>query len=302
MNIQIRIFLALLAALLPVSVHAFDIPQNFCSIGVAFGLSGNCGGGGAEGLADYAAFYGINTVGVVFLAVILAMFFTFAVRLIVGSNDENTIREAKVGYAHAITGAAIVSLAALFVWAFSPYPGIGPGGALVNECPVQLGFTNAIKYFRIILGAAMLVNLIIQGARMISAQSQEDAEKAKKRLLYGFVGVGIVLLANRMVLAVFPDTVPCSGGGGGGAGGDSSIISIEMVGIANFLLAAFGLMVVVAIIIAGIYLVVSVKEDNKEKAKQIIKTSIVALAVIIAAFAIVNAFLFLGASSPTPTP
>ena len=145
----------------------------------------------------------------------------------------------------------------------------------------------------------MLINIVIQGARLIAAQSQEDAEKAKKRLLYGFVGVGIILLANRMVLAVFPDTVPCSSGGVSGSGGDSSIISIEMVGIANFLLAAFGLMVVVAIIIAGIYLVVSVKEDNKEKAKQIIKTSIIALAVIIAAFAIVNAFLFLGVSGPT---
>ncbi|HLD71768.1 MAG TPA: hypothetical protein VI873_04115, partial [Candidatus Peribacteraceae bacterium] len=126
----------------------------------------------------------------------------------------------------------------------------------------------------------------------------EDAEKAKKRLLYGFVGVGIILLANRMVLAVFPDTVPCFSAGISGSGGDSGIVSMEMVGIANFLLAAFGLMVVVAIIIAGIYLVVSVKEDNKEKAKQIVKTSIIALAVIIAAFAIVNAFLFLGVSGP----
>ena len=299
MNKRSAVFLALLAGFLPVPAHALSIPQNFCSIGAAFGLSVNCAATGVQGLSDYAADFGINTVGVVFLAVLMAMFFTFAIRLIVGSNDENTIREAKVGYAHAITGAAIVSLASLFVWAFSPDPAFGPGAELVDKCPVQLGFVNAITYFRIILGGAMLINIVIQGARLIAAQSQEDAEKAKKRLLYGFVGVGIILLANRMVLAVFPDTVPCSSGGVSGSGGDSSIISIEMVGIANFLLAAFGLMVVVAIIIAGIYLVVSVKEDNKEKAKQIIKTSIIALAVIIAAFAIVNAFLFLGVSGPT---
>lgn len=300
MNKLFRISVGLALALLPVSAHAFAIPQNFCAIGAAFGLSANCGGGGAVGLSNYVANYGINTIGVVFLAVLMAMFFTYAVRLIVGSNDENTVRESKVGYAHAITGAAIVSLASFFVWAFSPNIAFGPGAALVNKCPVQLGFLNVIKYFRIILGGAMLINLIIQGTRLISAQSQEDAEKAKKRLLYGFVGVGIILLANRMVLAAFPDTVPCTSFGIIGTGGDSSIVSVEMVGIANFLLAAFGLIAVVAIIIAGAYLVLSVNEQNKDKAKNIVKTAVIALAVIIAAFAIVNAFVFL--AGPTGGP
>ncbi|MEK7591572.1 MAG: hypothetical protein AAB489_05210 [Patescibacteria group bacterium] len=282
MNSTYKAILALLAALLPLKAHAFQIPNNFCGIGGAFGLSTNCGGGGSQGLSAYLVAYGVNTIGVIFLAVALAMFFQYAVTLIVGSNDESIVTEAKTAYAHAITGAAIVSMASYFAYAFSPDPTVGPGGAFVYRAPIEQGFLNAILYFKVILGAAMLINIVIQATRMITAQSQEDADKAKQRILYGFVGVGIILLANSLVTAVYPPF-----------GGNSGIISDEIVGIANFLLAAFGLIAVIAIIIAGVYLLISVKEDYKEKAKQVVQTSIIALAVVVSAYAIVHAFVLI---------
>ncbi|OGJ55694.1 hypothetical protein A3D88_04200 [Candidatus Peribacteria bacterium RIFCSPHIGHO2_02_FULL_52_16] len=291
MRLLFPLIAGLMGILMPLDAHAFEIPINFCGFGGAIGLSTQCAGGGATGLSLYAAEYLVVGVGVGFLAVAIAMYFQYAVMLIVGSNDENVVKESKIAYLHAITGGALVSMAVFFVFAFSPNNAVGPGSDLVFRNPIEQGFLNVIFYIKLILGGAMLINIVVQGVRLIVAQSEEDAGKAKKRLLYGFVGIAIVLLAHLMVAAAFPDTVAVAGLPA--QGGDSSIVSIELVGIANFMLAFFALIAVIAIIVAGAMLVVSVNESLKDKAKNIVKTTVIALAVILAAFAIVNAFLFI---------
>ncbi len=274
--------LGLIVALLPSNALAFSIPINFCAFGFRVGLSGVCSAGGAQGISDYMTDVVVPTVGVIFMAVAVAMFFTYAISILARSNDESGVQESKIAYMHAITGAAIVSLAVYFVYAFSPDPRIGPGPNIVNRAPLEIGFSNVIFYIKIILGTAMLVNIVIQAARLIVAQSDEDAEKAKQRLLYGFVGVAVILLANAMVRSAFPPM-----------GADAGGITSELVGLANFLLSAFALVAVLAVIIAGIMLVVSFDEGLKDKAKTIIKTAVITLAVIVASYSLVNAFVFL---------
>lgn len=276
------ILLAACAALAPEPALAFQIPLNFCGFGVGVGLSG-CGGGGVAGLSGYAAGTVVDILGVLFIGVAVAMFAYYAAIFITSSNDESKIKEAKTAYAHAITGGAIVSLASLIVFAFTPGFS-GPGSAVVNVGILNIGFSNVIVYIKLILSAALTVNLVTQGTRMIAAQEQGEIDKAKKRLLFGFIGVGFILVANMFVTAAFP---PLSGAASG--------IALEIRGLANFLLVAFALLAVIAFIMAGVMLVISTDEQLKEKSKTVIKTSVISMAVVIAAYALVNAFATLPA-------
>ncbi|MBI3332248.1 hypothetical protein HYZ99_04840 [Candidatus Peregrinibacteria bacterium] len=276
MNLLFPALLGLAAALFPQSAEALSIPINFCGMG---GLA--CTGGGAGGLAGYVERVFVNALGIGFVGLAGAMFFYYAVQLITGSNDESTVTEAKTAYGHAIAGGAIVSLAGAIVHAFTPGVG-GPGSVLVNPIPVEIGFANAIEYFRLIIGTALIINTVVQGIRLILAQGDEAISAARKRVLFGFIGVAIVLLANALVIAAYPP-----------AGANSDVINSELVGLANFFLTFFGFLCVVTLVVAGLMLVVSVDEGLKDKAKTVAKTAIIALAVIFSAFVIVNAFITL---------
>lgn len=285
-----RLFPALigfLAAILPIPANALSIPINFCGIG-GFGCRNVSG---VSGLTGYFGGIFVNGLGVTFVAVAIAMFFYYAAQLIAGSNEESTVTESKMAYAHAITGGAIVSLAGTIVRAFTPGV-IGPGGALVNRAPLEAGFWNVIDYFRLIIGTALIVNTVYQGIRLIMAQGDEDIQAVRKRLLYGFVGVAIVLLANALVIAAYPQTIPASPILGlNGQGGDPLTIVDELVGLANFFLTFLGVLAVVLIVAAGIMLIVSIDEGLKDKAKTVVKTSIITLAVVLCSYVIVNMFI-----------
>lgn len=275
--------LALSAALLPVPVHAYELSGDWadkiCDIVPCTG-----GGGGAAGLSTYVFSRVIASIQVIFIAVAFVMYFYYAAALILWSHDETNVSESKTAYAHIITGGAIVSLAHLIVLSFSP---VETGADIVHPLPIIGGFANALFYFKIILATALTYNLVLQGTRIIVAQGTDELDQAKKRLLHGFVGVGIVLLANAIVVGVNPHV-----------GAPSGAIAVEIRGIANYLLAIFGVLVVLAIIVAGIILVVSIDEQLKDRGKQIVKTSVIALAVVLAAFALVNAFITLPTTSP----
>jgi hypothetical protein len=276
--LPLALFAALVASLAPQEALAYTLPAGW-AVGICGIIPCTGGGGGAFGLSVYVFSRIIFAIQVGFLGIAFVMFFTYAATLVLGSHDQTYVSEAKTAYAHLITGGAIVSLAHLIVLAVSP---VEVGDVVVNPYPIVGGITNAIFYFRIILATALTVNLVIQATRLIIAQGAEETEKVKRRLIHGFVGVAIVLLANSLVVAVDPSV-----------GTPSSVIAIEFRGIANFLLAALGVLVVIALLAAGILLVISIDEQLKEKAKMVVKTTIIALTVVLAAYALVNAFITL---------
>lgn len=74
-------------------------------------------------------------------------------------------------------------------------------------------------------------------------------------------------------------------------GARAGVINEEMIGIANFMLTIFGLMAVTAVVIAGIMLVVSINESLKDTAKTVIRVTVIATAVVIAAYSIVASLI-----------
>lgn len=264
------------ALLLPFSAHAFQIdPTSIASLCGIIPCSG--AGGGAEGLSAYLLSRSITVLEVGIIAAAVISLFAAAVQMVAFSSEENVVTESRTSFIYIITGLAIIGLARWFAMAFAP---VATGAALVNAGVVESGISNIVTYFKLIIAVTLLVNIVLQAFRLITSQGQQESvEKAKKRFIAGFIGAGIIMLANVVVVGAMP-----------GFGG-STLIGLEIAGIANYMLVILGVMSVLAIVVAGVLLMVSIDEGLKEKAKMIVKTSIVALIVVLTSYALVTAFI-----------
>lgn len=238
----------------------------------------SAGGGGAAGLSAYVFDRIVTAAEVAIIAAAALSLFVAAGQMAMFSDEEGTVKEARTSYIYIITGLAITGLARWFSLAFAPS---NTGSDLVNAGFVEAGIGNVVVYFRMIIAITLVVNIVLQAFRLITSQGQqEQTDKAKKRLIAGFIGAGIIMMANAIVESALPGY------------GTSNIATAEVVGLANYLLTIVGFLALMAIIVAGVMLIVSVDESLKEKAKLVVKTAIVALIMVLVSFALVSAFIF----------
>ncbi|MBI1813217.1 hypothetical protein HY285_01015 [Candidatus Peregrinibacteria bacterium] len=270
-----RRFLIFLGILLPLPAYAFSLPSDWTAGACAF-LPCATSGNGVNGLTDYVNTHIVTALEVIFVAVAVVMLFVSMVSMIFYSTNESTVGEARSSLYYTIIGAAIVGLSDLLRQAFST----SNGERIVTVDPVNTAiYGRVLFFFQLILATALIANIVIQAIRLIASQGeQEQTEKARKRLIAGFIGVALVLLAKPITDALAP-------------GSGSSPIAAEIAGIANFMLTIFGTLAVIMLIVAGILLVVSVDEQLKERAKTIIRTSIIALIIVLVAYALVQTFV-----------
>ncbi len=263
----------LLGLIMPVVAAAYAIDTTWSSTICNLMPCGGSGQG-AEGLRDYVMQKGVLTIQVAFVAIAAFMLFTGARWMVMFAEQDEMIKQGRMTFVYTIAGAAVVSIAQWVASAFSPGQ---TGDALVNTTPFNDSFHNVLTFFRAILSVMLVVNIVIQGVRLIASQGEQDAvEKARKRLIQGFIGVGLVMLANVIATSVNPQA------------GSSNDLAKEIAGVANYLVTILGFMAVVTIILAGVFLILSVSDTLKEKAKTIIKTSVVALVAVVVSYALVT--------------
>ena len=264
--------------LIPVRAHAFDIDAS--SVMMLCGIVPcSSAGGGATGLSFYVFDRIVTAMEVGIIAAALIALFIAAAQMVAFSDQENTVTESRSAYIYIIAGLVIIGLARWFVIAFSP---VNTGVALVNQGTVEQGIGNVVTYLKLITAVTLMVNIVVQAFRLITTQGvQEQADKAKKRFVAGFIGAGVIMLANVIVVSVLPGF------------GSSGVLAVQIAGIANYILMILGLLSVLAIVTAGVLLIVSIDETLKDKAKNIIKTSIVGLIVVLTSYALVTAFILI---------
>ncbi len=230
---------------------------------------------GALGLAAYAEAYILRGAMAAFLAIAIWFFFYYGVRLLLEGEEESTISETKSAYGYGIAGAAIVSLAGIFADAFSDPTDI------VDPEPIRDSLALVIRFMFLAVSISVTAAIVFLGVRLILLQGNEsEIEQQKKRFFHGLLGVAVILLADVIVGAFLP-------------GYGSVVIAQELVGIINFILTLLGALAVLAVIIAGIMLVVSVDEGLKDRARKTIFTTVIALIVVFCALLIVRFVLLL---------
>jgi hypothetical protein len=256
-------------AVFGIPVPTIPVTSNPC--GIATGIP--CGAGGAGGASAYAVGVIIPALEYIFLAIAIIMFFYYGVRLMLESEEDSTISDTKSAITYGVSGAVIVSVAGLIVQA------VGPGfasGTIVNVAPVATALDSIVLFMRLMVSAAVSAVIVYQGFRLIVLQGNEsETEQTKKRFFNGLIGVAVVTLGNWIIIGFLPSSGP-------------STLSVQIVGIANYLLEIFGALCVLAFLVAGFMLVISTDEGLKDRAKKAIFTTTIAIIVVLSCFVIVN--------------
>jgi hypothetical protein len=226
------------------------------------------GGGGS--IVDYLA-RAYPILKDIFMGVLTLMIIINAGRMIIGSYEESAMGEAKSSFAHLVLACVVVALAELIAATVTETAGFH----LFTAAPLIGPATNLSNYFKYALFGALIVNIVIQAFRLITAHGEEEyVSRARKRLIFGFVGAIIVILADLIVGAVTSGT---------------GLLLPQIVNLSNFLLLFIGVGATIGLIIGGILYVISIDESLKEKGKGFIKVSIITLIVVLLAAILVNA-------------
>lgn len=212
----------------------------------------------------------------IFASLLFFMLVLYGLKLAVSNQQDGAMSEAIQAYTQAAIGAGVVGGAFLLSTAFSATPAVVADTTVVKD-------SILLSAARFLFGTVIFVvtaNIVIQGIRMIIAVNEGNVESARKNFIQSLIG-------GAMVMIVGPIFNSFSGLGAGGGGTVQTLV----VQIANFLGVIFGVLAVIAFIVAGIMLVVSVNESLRDRARSLMISSIIAIIVVVAALAIVSFLL-----------
>lgn len=254
------------AAVLPQAILAASNPNpGIIQTCVVPGIS--CLGGD---LSSYINSTVISGTRIAFTGLLIGSILYYGLKLLVTPENDSTVTETKQAFEYALFGVILMFGAELIASSFVTR-------GVVNPTGVHTVLDTVITFIKALVATALLVNITIQGFTMIMSTDEGGVTKARTKFLHGIYGAAIVLLASPIVNMMYDKNVSAG--------------TTELKGIANYIITIFGLLAVVALIVSGILLVVSVDESFKERAKKLATGSLVALVVVISAGALVNFFV-----------
>ncbi|MDD3896806.1 MAG: hypothetical protein PHU04_03120 [Candidatus Peribacteraceae bacterium] len=214
----------------------------------------------------------VNNLILAFGGFLFAALVFYSIKLAAESRKDSAMTEAMTAYLQVFAGATIVLGAYVITQSF------GTEGVIDPVNVEQSILTSIVTYIVQLTGAVLLLNIVVQGIRLLLSTDEGSMTAARGNLIRSFIGAALVMLGAPVLQMVAP-------------GSFNHGINQEIVGIANFLGVLFGILAVVAIIVAGILLIVSVNESLKDKAKSIIISSLVAVVIIALSLGLIQVLL-----------
>ena len=147
---------------------------------------------------------------------------------------------------------------------------------------------NVIVFMEYMLGSIAVLFMLFGAIRFIMAGGDESImETEKKNFTWGFFGLVIVMIADTFINVIYnKDTREFAGNQG------TQDAVNEVFGVVNFILAIMAVVAVLTIVIAGVYFVTAIgDEESTTKAKNIIKTTIIGFIIMSLAYAVVYTFI-----------
>lgn len=233
---------------------------------------------GAKALALFISVHIIDQALIAFWGIATVVIFYSAYKLIVEShkdealtNINNTVIFALVGFG--IIASSLLIAQGLTTTGFSGGPVSGVQPLLITSA------LDVIRQYIITLSYSIFVLIIVISAmRMMFARGeQSEFDKWRKVIVGACIGTVIMFIANSIVIGVSAPS--------------SFAIVTELVGLARFMLTLIGFGCGLALIIAGIMLIVSVDEGLQERAKKIIIGTLIALVIVLSSYAIIATFV-----------
>ncbi len=229
-------------------------------------------GAGAQALASFIDLHIISNGMVIFEGVAVVCVFYFGFRMILEAYKEEAFTNAQNSFIYAAAGFMIIAISQAFVNAFyAQSAGANPG--VLND-----GINSVTSFILTIMSGVMVLMVTIDGIRMIASQGDaSERTRILKLIIMHCIGVAISLLAFAIVHAV--------------ADNDAGLLVEEMKGLIIFLLTIMGTLCVVALITAGIFLVISIDESLKDRAKKVVIGTLTVLAFVLVSYTVIVTFV-----------
>lgn len=233
---------------------------------------------GAQALAGFIELHLVQQALFAFWGISAAAIFYYAVRMVLEAYKDESYTNLSNAFINVLSGFAVIACASAFAAAFYT-PGLSADNA-ADISPTILGIgVQSVADFIITMSAGIFVLMVvIAGIGMVTSRGDSGAfEKWRKILIANIVGVVVMFVAFYIVHAVSDI--------------NSGLLIEEMRGLALFLLTLLGFMCVVALIVAGVLLIVSVDESLRDKAKNIIIGTLITLALVVLCYTLIVTFV-----------
>ncbi len=209
-----------------------------------------------------------------------AFMFYYAIRLIVTAYNEQAFTEVINSFIYVLTGLIVIGLSLAFQNAFvgSGTAPLTTAGIPFNPSALNPSITSIANFILKAAEGAFTLTIVVVGLRMITAQGDEgEFDKWRKVLVESCIGVMLMLITQSIILAI---QTP----------GDPGAIVAEIAGIGLFLLTIIGFACILALVIAGILLITSIDESQRDRAKRAVIGTLIALLIVIVAYTIIVTF------------
>ncbi len=226
----------------------------------------------------------MGSVAVVFIVV-------SGILLIFAQGDETKITEQKRSITYAIIGLVAILLIERLITAIYGVPGEQRALTPSTAAQVSLEVYGLISYIKAILGSVAIFMIVISGFRTVASQGEEEQIKTQRgAILWTIVGLALVLLNKVVVENIFIKPAQSASG----QITKSNVQNIlDLFGkVAQFLMGFVGLVAFAALVYGAATLVANYSNDEAvDKAKKIIKNSLIGIIIILSAYAIVNTMI-----------
>lgn len=250
--------------------------------------------GPIKGSIDHAVVSIVNNIlNYVALAAVVAIIVAGLYMILTGGAQAD---KAKTIIIWTLVGLAVILLAKIIVNFVFDILGVQSGNVGINVLNGSNPTQKIIEVVNTVLtyvGLAAVIAIVVAGLYMILSGGSQ-ADRAKEIIKWTIIGLVVILLAKVIVAFVYS-----------ALGGDMSNIGIDIPGngsdirgvitdVLNNVLNFVGLIAVVAIVVAGIWLIVGMgSEDSRDRAKKIVLYTVIGLVIILLAKLIVNLPLLL---------
>ncbi len=226
-----------------------------------------------------AAFWGVS----------FAFIAYYAVKMILDAHKDEAYTDMSNAIIYALVGFAVIGCALAFATILTT-GGLSVSTTSQIQPALAENSIDSVRQFIITLASGVFVLLVVISAlRMVSTRGEQgDFDKWRKVLVGSCIGVMIMFIADFIVQAV--------------DGRNALLIVEELRGIALFVLTFAGFLCVLAIIVAGIFLIISIDEGLRDRAKKTIIGTLIALVIVICCYAIILTFVPGGTSNTLISP
>lgn len=165
--------------------------------------------------------------------------------------------------------------------------------------------TIVITYIKYILGGIAIVYIVRSCYYLITYGDQEETvTKEKKNIFAAAIGLVLVTLADMYVnkFLFIVDKDPSSSAAAVNPAIDARRGMVELIGMTNFLVTFAGPLAMLLLVVGAImYVTAQGEEDQMNKAKSLIKNTVIGLIIIYGTYGLVTTFITGSISGTSPT-